>query len=422
MLHFILIIFLLAMPSFAAETAGEWAKKNVASLVPLYKGLHENPELSFKEEKTATILAKEWRAAGFDVTTGVGGHGVVGLLKNGAGPTVMLRTDMDALPLAERTGLDYAAKGNVMHACGHDMHMASITGTARYLASHRETWAGTLILVGQPAEERGRGALAMLKDGLFKRFPKPDYAIAAHVDSGLETGRIGVRSGFMMASADSVDVIMKGKSGHGASPQFTIDPIVLGAQLVLDLQLLVSREKDPLEAAVVTVGAFNAGTKHNLIPDSAHLQLTVRSTSPQSRGRLIDGIRRRAAAVAAGAGAPPPEVKVGEETTPALINDAKLVDRIVPILKRELGADNVPYQAAVMTAEDFSRYGEAGVPIFMYRLGSVSPARMENYKKKNEDPPSVHSSLYYPDVTETLLTGVVAMVVTAQELLKSRVP
>ena len=302
----------------AAEPA-EWARQNIDDLIELYKHFHANPELSFQEEQTAARLADELRKTGAEVTSNVGGHGVVAMLKNGSGPTLMLRTDLDALPVAEKTDLPYAskvrvkdqrgAKVGVMHACGHDLHITNLIGVARYMAAHTDLWSGTLMLIGQPAEERGAGAQAMLADGLFVRFSRPDYALALHVDASSATGTVGYRTGYSLANVDSVDITVKGRGGHGAYPHATIDPIVIAARLILDLQTIVSREIKPIEPAVITVGSIRGGTKHNVIGDTCHLQITVRSYSAEVRRHLHEAITRKAHAAAVSAGAPEPEVK-----------------------------------------------------------------------------------------------------------------
>ena len=339
----------------------------------------------------------------------------------------MLRTDLDALPVTEQTGADYAStvsveqpeggRTGVMHACGHDIHMTSLVGTARFLAANRDRWSGTLMLVGQPAEERGAGAAAMLKDGLFTRFPKPDFALALHVSGDLATGKVSYRTGYALANVDSVDITMKGRGGHGSAPHTTIDPVVLAAELVVSLQTLVSREVNPIDAAVVTVGSIHGGTKHNIIGDECKLQLTVRSYKAEVRKQLLDGIRRKAKAVAQGAGAPEPEVTFSEGT-PSLYNDEDLASRVVPVFERLLGKDNIRYDEPVMGGEDFSQYGKAGVPIFMYRLGSVNARRLQQYKMAGRLPPSLHSPIYYPDFPETLQTGIPTMSAAALALLK----
>jgi metal-dependent amidase/aminoacylase/carboxypeptidase family protein len=342
----ILVAAALLAPGIArCEDPKTWTERHLDDLVALYRHLHANPELSFQEKETSARMARELAQTGADITTGVGGYGVVAVLKNGVGPTVMVRADMDALPITEETGLAFAStvrgweklgpapsrrgktqrirwiarclsqffpnlhgpskegiEVGVMHACGHDVHMTNLIGVARYLAAHKDRWQGTLVMIAQPAEERGSGARAMLKDGLFERFPRPDFALALHVDATLPTGTVGCRGGYVMANVDSVDITVRGRGGHGAHPQTTIDPIVQAAQLVLALQTIVSREIDPIEPAVVTVGSIHGGTKHNIIADTCHLQLTVRSYSDQVRSQLRSSIERKARAVAAGRG------------------------------------------------------------------------------------------------------------------------
>jgi amidohydrolase len=416
----------LAAPLRAA-TPKEWAAANLDALVELYRHFHANPELSFQEEQTAARLARELKMLGAEVATGVGGHGVVALLKNGQGPLLMIRTDLDALPVVEQTGLVYAsqvkvkdpsgADVGVMHACGHDVHITNLVGVARYLAASKDQWRGTVMFIGQPAEERGAGAKAMLEDGLFTKFGKPDFAIALHVDATLAAGKVGYREGYSMANVDSVDVTVRGRGGHGAQPHTTVDPIVQAAQLVLDLQSIVSREIKPSEPAVLTVGSIHGGTKHNIIGETCHLQITVRSYSEEVRQKILEGIRRKAAAVAQSFRAPEPTVS-SSEGTPSLFNDEKLTRRLVPVFEAALGKANVEPSEASMGGEDFGRYGRAGVPICMFRLGSVDAKRLARYQQLGQPPPSLHSPIYYPDVEETLATGVVATSNAALELLK----
>jgi amidohydrolase len=407
---------------------GDWAKKNLSPLVELYKELHANPELSYQEKETAARLAKLWKEEGFEVTETVGGHGIVGILKNGDGPKIMLRTDLDALPVIELTNLVYGSKVKVknaegsevgvMHACGHDVHMTVVTGAGRYLAKNKDQWKGTLMLIGQPAEETGGGAKAMLDDGLFKRFPKPDFAVAAHVDAGLAAGMVGYRGGYMLANVDSVDITLFGRGGHGAEPQSAIDPVVMAAEFILSLQTIVSRERKPIDPAVITVGAIHGGTKHNIIADSCDLKLTVRSYRDDTREALLAAIKRKAEAVTKGAGSDkPPEIKV-TEGTPALYNDDQLAQRLVPIFRKAIGETNLILTEPVMGGEDFSRYGREGVPIHMFRLGSVEKRRLDRWKELGQPPPSLHSPLYYPDIDLTLTTGVDAMATAAIELFK----
>lgn len=410
-----------------AEDPKPWVRANLDDLVSLYRHFHSHPELSFHEEETAKKLAEEWKSIGAEVTVNVGGHGVVALLKNGDGPTLMMRTDLDALPVVEQTNLTYASRVKVkndagvevgvMHACGHDVHMANIVGVARYLAANKSKWQGTAMFIGQPAEERGAGAKAMLEDGLFKRFPKPDFAIALHVDSTLATGKVGYRPGYALANVDSVDITVRGQGGHGAYPHTTVDPIVQAAQLVVSLQTIVSREVKPLEPAVITVGSIHGGTKHNIIGNDCHLQITVRSYSDEVRKLLLSAIKRKAKAVAMGAGAPDPIVKISEGT-PSLYNNDELAARLATVFRRTIGEENVTAAEQTMGGEDFSRYGKAGVPILMYRLGSVEQRRLDRFKELGQKPPSLHSPLYYPDVEEALVTGVSTMSAAALELLK----
>jgi hippurate hydrolase len=420
----------LGEPCRADDTAADprgWVSTNIESIVELYRQLHQSPELSLKEEKTAARMADEMRSLGIKVTTGIGGHGVVGVLENGPGKVLMLRADMDALPVAEETKLPYAstvraqdARGAtvpVMHACAHDIHMSNLVGVARYLAAHRDRWAGTVVFLFQPAEELGAGAEAMLQDGLMDRIPRPDFAVALHVASDLATGQVNYRSGFALANVDSIDIVIKGRGGHGASPETTIDPIIIAARLVLDLQTIVSREVKPIDPAVVTVGSIHAGTKHNIISDECRLQLTLRSLSPEVRKQLQDAVRRKALAAALGAGAPEPSVVVSEGT-PAMYNDPELTARVVETLKRTLGKNNILHADPAMGGEDFGRYGLAGVPICMYRLGAVNQQRLDAFAAKDVPPPSLHSAVFYPDAEECLTTGIVSMATIAIDLLR----
>jgi amidohydrolase len=403
-----------------------WLDEQLPSLIETYHWLHLHPEVSFQEEETAALIAQIWRDDGFDVTTGVGGHGVVGLLRNGPGPTLMLRCDLDALPVTEQTQLPYAstkkielpggASAGVMHACGHDVHMTNLIATARYLASHQNEWSGTLMIIAQPAEERGAGARAMLADGLFERFPTPDFALALHVSGDKRAGAVGVRPGYALANVDSVDIHVKGRGGHGSQPHTAIDPIVQAAQLVIDLQTIVSREVKPIDPAVVTVGSIHGGTKHNIIGNECHLQITVRSYTEQVRQQVLSAIRRKASAVAASFDAPEPEISVSEGT-PSLKNDAELTARLKQVFVDRLGAEHVAEDEPSMGGEDFSQYGRAGIPILMYRLGSVSQSRLDRFRELGVPPPSLHSSLYYPDIEPTLRTGVLTMTAASLDLL-----
>ena len=403
-----------------------WTDENLDELVEFYKELHQAPELSLHEEKTAARLANELRAVGATVTTGVGGHGVVGVLENGDGPVLMLRADMDALPVAEQTGLPYASKVRttdargatvgVMHACGHDIHMTNLIGVARYLAKYRDAWSGTIVFLFQPAEELGAGAEAMLNDGLFARFPRPDFAVALHVAAEVPTGHIEYRPGYALANVDSVDITVKGRGGHGASPETTIDPIAIAAKLIVDLQTIVSREVKPIHPAVVTVGSIHGGTKHNIISDECRLQLTLRSHTPEVRKQLQDAVRRKALAAAASAGAPEPEITISEGT-PAMRNDADLTARVAIALKRVLGEKHVTEGDPAMGGEDFGRYGLAGVPICMFKLGVVNQQRLDDFAAQKIPPPSLHSPIFYPDAKESLRVSVPAMSAVALDLL-----
>jgi amidohydrolase len=394
----------------------------------LYKHLHAHPEVSYEEEKTAARLATEMRGLGFDVTEKVGGHGIVCVLKNGPGPTVMVRTDMDALPIIERTGLPYAsqvrvrdAAGNevgVMHACGHDVHMTCWIGTAKMLAALKDRWHGTLVFIGQPAEERGGGAKQMLDAGLFEKFPKPDFALALHCDGHAPHGHVGYTEGMALANVDSVDITVKGRGGHGSAPHTTIDPVVIAARIVLDLQTLVSRELDPIDSGVVTVGSIHGGSKHNIIPSEVKLQLTVRSFKDPTRQHLLEGIERIAKAAAAAARAPEPEVKVDPgEFTPSMYNDPTLTKRTAAALKEVLGDNCVYPKPPIMGGEDFSRYGRAGVPICMFRLGTVPPELVKQAESGGRPLPSLHSDVYYPIPEPSIKTGVLAMTAAVLNLL-----
>ena len=406
----------------AADPAA-WAAENVEGLVPLYEHLHRHPELSLREEQTAARIAEEFESAGLEVTRGVGGHGVVGVLSNGDGPRLLLRTDLDALPVEEQTGLEYASSVRaenpdgdgtvgVMHACGHDLHMTNLVGVARFLASHRDAWRGTVVFVGQPAEEIVSGARAMLDDGLYRRFGRPDFALALHVTPGIPAGMVAYRAGFALANVDSVDITVKGTGGHGAQPHTTVDPIVQAAQLVMALQTIVSREVSPIEPAVVTVGSIRGGSKHNIISDECHLQLTVRSYSSEVRQQILDAIGRKAKGIAIACGAPEPEIVVTEGTD-AVFNDHDLVERVVPVFRRVLGGQNVVEGPPSMGSEDFGMFARDGVPVMMFGLGSISPERMRRLPR----PLSLHSSVYYPDVVPTLVTGMTAMSAAALDLL-----
>lgn len=441
----LLLIFVLILFTSVA-TAQQPLDKLVASemprLIETYKHLHANPELSFFEEKTAAFVANQLREMGYEVTERVGkynaseliSYGVVGVMRNGKGPTVLIRTDLDALPLEEKTGLPYAStvrakndmgeESGVMHACGHDLHMTSFWGAAKMLTLLKDRWRGTIVLIGQPAEERGTGALAMLADGLYQRFPKPDYAIALHTDASLEAGKVAFVEGYALANVSSVDLIIRGVGGHGAYPQGTKDPIVLAAQIVLQLQTIVSRELSPFDPAVVTVGAIHGGTKHNIIPDEVHLQLTVRSYRKEVHHQILDAIERISIGAAVAAGIPADRMPIvnlnKDEITPATYNDPALTRRLAAALRPVLGEKNVVQKEPVMGAEDFGHFGLEGhqIPISMFWLGSVDPEMMKEYREKVKLLPGLHSSYFAPLPEPSIMTGVKALTGAALELMK----
>lgn len=389
-------------------------REDYPRLEDLYRFLHSHPELSGKEEKTSHRIAEELERLGLKVTRGVGGYGVVGLLDNGKGPVVLLRADMDALPLREATGLPYASQEvGVTHACGHDVHMTCLVGAAAVLTQRKNQWKGTVVFIAQPAEETGKGAQAMLEDGLFKRFPKPDYALALHVDSQLPTGIIGYRRGPALANVDSVDVTIYGQGGHGAYPHLAVDPIVIASEVVLALQTIPSRELKPYETAVVTVGSIHGGTKHNIIPDEVKLELTVRSYTEEVRNQILEAIRRLATEIARAHRAPKePKIEVSE-SIPSTYNDPQLVDRLLPIFRKIFGEANVAEKEPEMGGEDFGLYGRAGVPAFLFRIGSVP-------REKGKPFPSLHSAAYSPDPEPTITSGVRAMAAAVLELCGTR--
>ena len=401
-------------------------------LESLYLHLHQNPELSFHEEKTSERMAAELRSLGFTVTEKVGGYGVVGVLKNGDGPTVMLRTDMDALPVLEKTGKPYASRattvdgqGNTvstMHACAHDVNMTVFTGAARRLTAMTDSWRGTLVMIAQPAEEVGAGARAMLKDGLFERFPRPDYNFGLHVSASVPAGKVIYTKGYVMAAVDSVDISVYGIGGHGAYPHRTKDPVVLSAQIINALQTLVSRELKPIDAGVVTVGSIHGGTKHNVIPDKVQLQLTVRSYTDDARRTLLDGIRRIAEGQALAMGLPAdklPVVKIKDESTPSVYNNPELADRIVKALRTVFDDERLMPGEPVMGGEDFAQYGrvEPKIPSLFLWIGGVEADKYARAMEAGEILPSLHSPFFAPDPQPTILTGVEVMTTSALELL-----
>ena len=400
------------------------------SLDSLYIDLHKNPELSLHEEKTAAKMAARLRAAGFEVTERVGGYGVVGLLRNGSGPVVLVRTDMDALPIKEQTGLAYASSATtktetgetlpVMHGCGHDIHMASWVGAATLLARARDRWHGTLVFVGQPAEEIFLGAEAMIRDGLFIRFPKPDFALGLHVSHLQPAGQIGVISGPASAASNAVDITFYGKGGHGAAPHRTVDPLVIAARTVVTLQTIVAREVNPFDPAIVTVGTFHAGGKRNIIGDEARLELTVRSYKPEVQKQLLAAIERIARAEAAAANAPkePRVVVLPGEASEVVVNDPALAARLLAALRRQLGESNVVRAEPFTSSEDFGVYGRiAGVPSVQLRVGTVEPGEFSKAKAEGRTVPGAHNSGFAPDRERTIRGGVAALTLSVLDLL-----
>jgi hippurate hydrolase len=425
-----LIVFL-AAGSARAQGAANPAMAPLDSLYPdlekLYLDLHQTPELSNHEEKTSAKLAARLKALGYEVTTGVGGYGVVAILKNGKGPTVLLREDMDALPVEERTGLAYASKVttkddsgatvSVMHACGHDVHMTGLIGAATLLAKAKDRWRGTLFLVAQPAEEKGNGATAMIKGGLFTKFGKPDFAVSFHDSAMLPAGKVSTVPGYANAAVDSVDLTIYGRGGHGAYPHTTVDPIVIAARTILALQTIVSRETRPTDPAVVTVGSIHGGTKHNIIPDEVKLLITVRTYKEEVRKRILESIDRIAKAEALAAGAPkPPKMEISEGTF-ATYNDPALTKRVAGALAKTLGESNVVEGEPVMGSEDFSEFGRAGIPSLQFNVGAVPVAKFEAAQKNGTPLPSLHSSEFAPDPQPTIKTGAISLTAAALELL-----
>jgi hippurate hydrolase len=425
----------------AQQSLDSLIDREIGSLLSTYKMLHAAPELSHHEEKTSAFFATQLRAMGYTVTEHVGkydrpewtGFGVVAIMNNGAGPTVLVRTDIDALPVDETTGLPYASKVktkndagvevSVMHACGHDIHMTTMLGVARMMATLKDQWHGTLMLIGQPAEETIDGARALLKDGLYSKFPQPDFAIALHDSPDFAAGQIGYVPGYALASSTNVDIKIRGLGGHGSKPEATKDPIVLAAQIVMALQTIVSRENSPLDPAVVTVGSIHGGTRYNIIPDEVNLQLTVRAYKEEVRQRMLASIERITKGVALAAGIPSdraPIVKVSEtEVTTATYNDPTLTERVAAAMTRALGQDNVIKAAPVMGSEDFGFLSlDHRIPSTMFWLGASDPVKLKESKDTGRPMPSLHSSLFAPVPEPTLRTGVKAMTSAVLELMK----
>ena len=416
---------------FAADPWRAPSPQQIDAIYPqmrvLYEDLHRNPELSLHEEKTAAKIADQLRKLGYNVTTGVGKTGVVGVLKNRPGPVVMIRAELDALPVLEKTELAYASHATthndqdvevpVMHACGHDLHMSVGMGTAALLAQHKDRWHGTFIYVGQPAEERIQGATAMLKDGLFTRFPKPDFVFAIHDTSFEPAGKVAYVAGYAMSNADSVDVTIYGKGGHGSAPELTIDPIVIAARTILSWQTIISREKSAQDPGVITVGTIHGGTKNNIIPDEVKLQLTVRSYKDEVRQHMLAAIERIADGEAAAAGAEKKPTVTRVEGVSAVYNDPATTERVVNALESALGKGNVVQGIPIMASDDFAEYGRAGVPSVMLSLGAVNPTKFETAQKNREVLPGPHSSLFAPDEEPSLKTGILVETTAVLELL-----
>jgi len=421
-------------PAPPAQSAiGKAVATDMDSLMTLYRDLHANPELSLQEVNTAAKLTKRLKAMKFDVTEKVGGTGVVAVMKNGSGPTLLIRADMDGLPVVEQTGLPFASKvrtktaegveTGVMHACGHDTHMTAFIETAKLLAARKAEWKGTLVMILQPAEEVGKGARMMLEDGLYTRFSKPTHAIAFHDAANLAAGQIGYTPGYALANVDSVDILVKGLGGHGAYPQTTRDPIVLASRIVTTLQTLVSREQDPQDPAVVTVGSFQAGAKHNIIPDEAKLLLTVRSYSDETRAKLIEGIKRISRGEAIAAAMPEdrmPEVSVKDEFTPSTFNPPAFAEQMAAVLNAHFPDGRVVRTPAVMGGEDFSRFYRADKSInsFIFWVGGVPADKMAAAQAGQGSLPSLHSPFWAPEADKVIATASEAMTVLALDILK----
>ncbi|MDC3212358.1 amidohydrolase [Pseudoalteromonas distincta] len=424
-LTYLSAILLLASPLVQANGLDLNLSKAMPAIEKFYLDLHQSPELSYHEQKTGKKIADRLTQLGFKVTSNVGGFGVVGIYKNGEGPTVMIRTDTDGLPIIEQTGKSYASKVKVidehgskvgvMHGCGHDIHMSSFIGTAEQLIAHKKQWQGTLMMVAQPAEEVGGGAKAMLSEGLFSKYAKPDHIIALHVSASVPAGKVSMKNEYTMASVDSVDITIKGKGGHGAYPHTTIDPVVIAARTVLALQTITSRELSPLEPSVITVGSIHGGSKHNVISDEVKLQLTLRSYNPDVRSAQIAAIKRITAGIAQSAGLNEsnyPVIYVHEdESIPSTYNNPAQTDIVRNSIASAIGDTNVLETQAVMAGEDFGLYGrtDENIPITLFWLGGVNQAQYADSIKTGEVLPSLHSSKFAPDYKVAIPTGIKAM-------------
>ena len=408
-----------------------YLEKDIPYLKNLYLDIHQNPEISLMEKETSIKLADELKKIGFDVTENFGGYGIVGVYKNGNGPTILYRTDMDALPMEEKTELPYASKvitknfdGNdvgTMHSCGHDMHMTVWTGTARALVERKDDWNGTIIMIGQPAEEIGAGAAMMLKEGLFEKFPVPNYGIALHSSPTIPSGKVGFGKGYIMANTESVDIKVYGQGAHGASPHMSIDPIVTASVIIMELQTIVSRNINPLDDAVITVGSIKGGTKHNIIPDEVDLQLTIRTYKEEVRNLIHKRIKEICNGVASSMGLEKsrwPKVVIPDTFTPANYNDEKLVDMMKKVSISAIGDENVVVSEPQMVGEDFARYGSTDhdIPTVMYWLGTVPKERIEKYNLGEYALPALHSPFYYPEIENSIRTGVLVSTESLIEL------
>jgi amidohydrolase len=434
-----LLLILVVATITNAQSLDVLISRDMDSLVTTYKALHAAPELSYREEKTAAFVAAELRKLGYTVTERLGkyenpawtSYGLAGIMKNGAGPTVLVRTELDALPVEEQTGVPYASKVrtkndaglevSVMHACGHDIHMTSFLGTAKLLAELKNSWQGTLILLGQPAEETGGGAKALLLDNIYSKIPRPDFVIALHDKPELESGKVGYTPGYFMASSTSIDIKIQGVGGHGSTPEITKDPIVLSAQIVLALQTIVSRENSPLDPVVLTVGSIHGGTRYNIIPDEVNLQLTLRAYKEEVRQRVLASIERIIKGVAQAAGIPEskmPTMKVNEGTT-ATFNNPQLSERLAGVFKKALGDENVVQAAPIMASEDFGYLSlDQKIPSVLFWLGATDPAKIKSSKENGTPLPGLHSSLFAPAPETTIRTGVKAMTSAVLDLMK----
>ncbi|KHK91215.1 amidohydrolase [Novosphingobium malaysiense] len=426
-----------AFPVIAqAQTVAESVASDMQALMDIYRDLHAHPELSFQETRSAGIMAEAAREAGFEVTENVGKTGIVAVLRNGPGPTVLVRADMDALPVTERTGLPFASRqrgvstagveSGIMHACGHDTHMTAWVETARLMAARKDAWSGTLVMVGQPAEELGLGAVEMLKDGLYTRFPKPDYTLAFHDTPELPSGVVGAAKGWALANVDSVDIVVKGVGGHGAYPQATKDPIVLASAIVMKLQTLASREIDPQDPVVVTVGSFHAGTKHNIISDQAKLELTVRSYSDETRAKLLDGIRRIVNGEAIASGIPEalmPEVTVKEPYTRSTYNSPEFTQEAITYLQQEMGKDRATITPSVMGGEDFGEFRRADedhIKSVIFWVGGSPADKIAAARAGGPALPSLHSPFWAPEANKVIASGAQALTLTALHLMNKQ--